>query len=134
MISASATVAGDGTHSSASNLAMSRSALRLRRALRDPAGLVSLSLADWDLIIRQARHAGILGRMALRLEAAGLLEAVPSAPRNHLLGERLLAEKHGRDVRNEVRYIAEALSPTGVSVILLKGAAYVLADLPPARG
>jgi Uncharacterised nucleotidyltransferase len=113
---------------------MNPSALRLRRALRDPAGLVPLSLAEWDLVIRQARRTGILARIALRLDAAELLEAVPSAPRNHLAGERLLAEKHRRDVRNEVRYIAEALSPTGVPVILLKGAAYILADLPAARG
>src|SRR5437762_2232725 len=102
MASASATVAGDGTHPPARHVAMNPSALRLRRALRDPAGLVSLPLADWDLVVRQARHAGILARVALRLDTAGLLDAVPSAPRHHLLGERLLAEKHVRDVRNEV--------------------------------
>jgi hypothetical protein len=113
---------------------MSSSAARLRRALRDPVRLSSLSLAEWDLVIRQARRAGILARLAARLDAARLLDAVPAGPRRHLVGERLLAEKHRRDVRSEVRYIAEALSPTGVPVILLKGAAYVLADLPPASG
>ncbi len=113
---------------------MNSSADRLRRALRDPARLLSLSLAEWDLVIRQARRAGILARLAVRLDEAGLLDAVPAAPRHHLVGERRLADKHRRDVRNEVRYIAEALAPTGVPVILLKGAAYVLADLPPASG
>jgi hypothetical protein len=113
---------------------MSSSADRLRRALRDPARLLSLSLAEWDLVIRQARRAGILARLAARLDEVGLLEAVPSAPRHHLAGERCLAEKHRRDVRNEVRYIEEALSATGVPVILLKGAAYVVAELSPASG
>ncbi|HEX3501671.1 MAG TPA: nucleotidyltransferase family protein, partial [Stellaceae bacterium] len=113
---------------------MNVSAACLRRALRDPTRLLSLSLAEWDLLVRQARRAGILARLAIRLDEAGLLDAVPEAPRRHLVGERLLAEKHRRDVRNEVRYIAEALSPTGVPVILLKGAAYILAELPPASG
>jgi hypothetical protein len=107
---------------------------RLRSALRDPASLLTLTLAEWDLLIRQARRAGVLARLALGLEAPDLLGAVPAAPRAHLLGERTLAEKHRRDVRNEVRYIEEALAPIGIPVILLKGAAYILADLPPARG
>jgi hypothetical protein len=134
MASGSATVAGDGTDPIAPPGGMNASAARLRRALRDPARLPSLSLAEWDLLVRQARRAGILARLAVGLDAAGLLGAIPAAPRHHLAGERLLAEKHRRDVRNEVRYVAEALSPTGVPVILLKGAAYILADLPPASG
>ena len=134
MASGSATVACDGMHPIATQDGMKAAAVALRRALRHPAGLLTLSLADWDLLVRQARRAGILARLAARLDAAGLLDAVPAAPHRHLAGERLLAEKHRRDVRSEVRYIAEALSPTGVPVILLKGAAYVLADLPPASG
>ena len=107
---------------------------RLRRALRHPEILAALTLAEWDLVIRQARRAGLLARLAIRLADRGLLDAIPAAPRHHLVAERILADKHRRDVRNEVRYIGEALAPTGVPVILLKGAAYILADLPPARG
>src|SRR4051812_2120707 len=114
MTAGSATVAGDGKHPIAPRDGMNAAAVRLRRALRDPAELLTPSLADWDLLVRQGRRAGILARLAARPDAAGLLDAVPPAPRRHLAGERLLAEKHRRDVRNEVRYIAEALSPTGV--------------------
>jgi hypothetical protein len=107
---------------------------RLRRALREPASLLAQTLAEWDLTIRQARRAGVLARLAIGLDENDLLDAVPAPPRGHLIGERTLADKHRRDVRNEVRYIQEALAPTGVPVILLKGAAYILAELPPARG
>jgi hypothetical protein len=127
-------VAGDGPRKSIFRQPMNAAADRLRRALRQPDILPALSLAEWDLVIRQARRAGILARLAARLDEGGLLEAVPAAPRHHLVGDRNLAEKHGRDVRNEVRYLQEALAPTGVPVILLKGAAYILADLPAARG
>jgi hypothetical protein len=113
---------------------MNASADRLRGALRRPEMLPALSLAEWDLVIRQARRAGLLARLAIRLAEHDLLDAVPAAPRHHLVAERTLADKHRRDVRNEVRYIQEALAPTGVPLILLKGAAYIIADLPPARG
>lgn len=113
---------------------MNAAADRLRRVLRRPEMLPALTLAEWDLVIRQARRGGLLARLAVRLADRGLLDAVPAAPRQHLVAERTLADKHRRDVRNEVRYIAEALAPTGVPVILLKGAAYIVADLPPARG
>jgi len=89
---------------------------------------------DWDLLVRQARRAGLLARLAIELERQGLLEEVPPQPRLHLEGERALAEKHVRDVRWEIRQIKAALAPLGVPLIFLKGAAYVLADLPPARG
>ncbi len=110
------------------------SADRVPEALQDSEILPTLSLSEWDLLIRQAQRAGVLARLAIQLDARNLLDAVPAAPRSHLLAERALAEKHERDVRWEVRCIQAALAETGVPVILLKGAAYTLADLPPARG
>src|SRR5258708_29776953 len=110
------------------------SADRLREALQDSEILPTLSLSEWDLLIRQAQRAGVLARLAIQLDARNLLDAVPAAPCSHLRAERALAEKHERDVRWEVHCIQAALTETGVPVILLKGAAYTLADLPPARG
>jgi hypothetical protein len=113
---------------------MNRPACCLRRALCEAATLSELSLADWDLLVRQARRAGLLARLAIALAESGRLDAVPAEPRHHLAVERILAEKHVSDVRREVGYIQRALAPTGVPVILLKGAAYIFADLPAARG
>ncbi len=110
------------------------SADRLRKALQDSEFLPTLSLSEWDLVIRQAQRAGVLARLAIQLDARNLLDAVAAAPRQHLLAERALAEKHERDVRWEVRCIQEALAESGVPIVLLKGAAYTLAGLPPARG
>lgn len=96
--------------------------------------MVSMGLADWDLLIRQARRANLLARLCVLLEERGLLDAIPPAPRNHLLSTRTLADKQAQAVRWEVDCIHRSLAKTGVPVIVLKGAAYVLAGLPFARG
>ena len=102
--------------------------------LRAPDAAPALSLPQWDLLIRQARGANLLARLAVLIDEAGLLAAVPDRPRAHLEAERALAAKQVRDVRWEVTCIERALAETGVPIVLLKGGAYVMADLPPARG
>ena len=108
----------------------------LRKALTDPAAaaLPDLPLDAWDLMIRQARRAGLLARLAWKIEQQGLSDGVPACVRPHLEAERTLAAKHARDVRWEVRCIQAALAPLDIPVILLKGAAYLIAGLPAANG
>ncbi len=102
--------------------------------LRQPEDFASLPLEQWDLVVRQARQAGILARICFQLDELGILEQVPEKPRTHLEAARTLALKHERDVRWEVACVRRVLAESGVSIILLKGAAYLLSDLPPARG
>lgn len=106
----------------------------LRNAFRNLEARGSLSVPDWDLLIRQGRRAGLLARFAIELDERGLLATVPPRPRLHLEAERSFADKHDRDVRWEVRCIKAALAETGVTIILLKGAAYVMAGLPASCG
>lgn len=105
----------------------------LVKALRAPESVTQLDAAGWDLLVRQARRAELLGSLRARLDAAGLLESVPRAPRVHLESGWLTAQNQVRDVRYEVRCIARGLSHTKVRIILLKGAAYVMVDLPVGR-
>lgn len=104
------------------------------QALREPEALLSLSLPDWDLLIRQARRANLLARICILLDERGLLEQVPSKPREHLEWSRVISERHIQAVHWEITLIRKALAKVGVPVILLKGAAYVMAKLPPAKG
>lgn len=106
----------------------------LINALRNPQRLVSFPLAQWDLLVRQARHAGLLARLHCLLDEYGLLKEIPTKPRNHLESARVLADRQVRAVRWEVACIQRALADIDIPVIFLKGAAYVVADLPPARG
>jgi hypothetical protein len=106
----------------------------LIRLLAEPDLLPRQTLAEWDLVIPQARRAGLLGRLHHLAAATGGLDAIPAAPRRHLEAERTLTDKHRRDVGVELRCIKRALSGLDIPIVLLKGAAYVAADLPPARG
>lgn len=96
--------------------------------------MISLSLADWDLLLRQARRASLLPSLRVLLDENGLIEQVPPQPREHLEWSRALSERHAQAVHWEVMLIRDALKKTGVPIILLKGAAYVLAKLPFAQG
>ena len=101
-------------------------------ALRDPAQMAQFSDADWDLGIRQARATGLLGRLGVLAEAAGV--DVPSCVRPHFSALRSIVGRQQNAVRWEVRQIAQALEGLDVRVVLLKGAAYVMADAPSASG
>ncbi|WP_426194770.1 nucleotidyltransferase domain-containing protein [Massilia sp. DWR3-1-1] len=106
----------------------------LVRVLRAPAAVGACSLADWDLILRQALSANLSAGLEAALAGAGLLEQVPAPARRHLDWARRMAERHMRAVRQEVACLAEALDALALPLILLKGAAYVMADAPAARG
>ncbi|HEX9592974.1 MAG TPA: nucleotidyltransferase family protein [bacterium] len=106
----------------------------LTPALRAPERIAALTLHDWDLLIRQARRANLLGRLRSALDDAGLLASCPARPRDHLDAAWIVAEKHAADVRWEIDRIEYALSGIGHPALVLKGGAYVLAELPTARG
>lgn len=104
------------------------------QALREPCSAAELSPAQWNLLIRQARNAGTLGRLHAALAEGERLGQVPQAVRQHLLAAARLAEKQKQSARWEIARIREALAGLGRPVILLKGGAYLAAGLPPARG
>ena len=106
----------------------------LTPAFRRPASALALDAAGWDLLIRQARRAQLLARLAARLEEGGLLDRVPPQPRLHLDSARTLARKYARDMRWEASQLGRPLAEAGQRLILLKGGAYVLAGLPAAEG
>ena len=106
----------------------------LLQVWRQPDSIRRLGDAEWDLLVRQTRHANLLGRLYLRLQAAGVEADIPERPRNHLLSGAVMAGEQRHAIRREARFLHEALAPHGIPVILLKGAAYVAAGLPAAQG
>lgn len=106
----------------------------LADALMHPQGLQHLTLAQWDLLVRQARHANLLGRLAVLADTLPAREALPEPVRRQLESALVLTRHQRRVVRWEVDRIRRALEHTNIPVVLLKGAAYVMADLPAAQG
>ncbi|MDE2398647.1 MAG: nucleotidyltransferase family protein [Burkholderiales bacterium] len=111
---------------------MRRGSARLVAALRQPQQASGLPVPDWSRLVRQARDANLLGALAVALEAAGV-KAPPQAAR-HLDGASQLGQRQRLSVRWEAHCVQEALAPLATPILLLKGAAYVLAYPEIAQG
>jgi hypothetical protein len=94
--------------------------------------MARLAPAEWDVLLRQARHAGLLARLEALARDAGVLAGTPPRVRTRLEAARTDVELHHRLIRWEVTRLRRVLAP--MPVVLLKGAAYLHADLPAARG
>jgi hypothetical protein len=106
----------------------------LLHALRDPHRLAGFTLAEWDLLLRQASSANLSTILLALIEEHGLLERVPAQARAQLDWARPLAARHRQAARFEVECIQAALRPAGLPLLLLKGAAYAMAGLRAGEG
>jgi hypothetical protein len=102
-------------------------------ALREPATLVKLDEPGWRDLLARARASGLLVRLEAMLAELGLLQQIPEKARIHLAEARCFLRRNQTDVRFEADRIARALARLNTPIILLKGGAYLLANLPPAE-
>ncbi|BDT68364.1 hypothetical protein os1_25460 [Comamonadaceae bacterium OS-1] len=93
-----------------------------------------LSVREWEALFGQARQSSLLARLAYLHVDKDLLPQVPDGPRPHLEGALRLADRQQHEVRWEVDCILRALRHVDTPVVLLKGAAYLMANLSTARG
>ena len=101
--------------------------------LLKPSLCSQLSIKDWETVIRQARVSSLLVRLATRLQEEGLYEIVPIEPQRHLQAALTLRDRQRVAVRWEVEQLVLMMESTGIPLVLLKGAAYAIAELPPGR-
>ena len=104
-------------------------------ALNDPGAVATMTAPDLDLLLRVARRARVLGKLAALLQDAGGFESLPETARDQLQSAMVLAESRARLALWELDRISWALSDCEVAnCIAMKGCAYLLLDLPIARG
>ncbi|MBI5331592.1 MAG: nucleotidyltransferase family protein [Betaproteobacteria bacterium] len=96
--------------------------------------MAGLDAAAWDGLLRHARACGLLSRLAADVRSAGVFDGLPEIVRHHMRAAEIVAERQHRAVRWEVHKLRQALAPLACPIVLLKGAAYVMAGLSPARG
>lgn len=101
--------------------------------LLQPELVRDMDVAGWELLIRQARSAQLLARLAVTLREADLLEETPAAPRRHLAAILEVQLRQCQAVHWEVEHLVDALSAKRIPLVLLKGAAYEMAGLKPGR-
>ncbi len=90
-----------------------------------------LDFSGWERLLTLGRLHGIVGRWHGQLETEGLLPRVAEPIRRHLWSEHLRAQDRTRMARWEANRIERAFRDSDLPVVLLKGAAYILAGLPP---
>lgn len=103
-------------------------------ALQDPAATRDWSIRRWDGFLRLARNFNLLAKFAYRAEAAGCSDSFPVQVREQLIAARNIAAHHRRMVTWEAHCLRNILSFHQIDFLLLKGAAYVLANLPAGEG
>ena len=107
---------------------------------------------EWQTLLSQARRARLHGRMAVAMlgqpdrlgphlvpaQAAKADETdaqdLPSGPLVHLTAALKVCQRVEQGMRLEAERLADVLRFAGHRTVLLKGAAYLCADLPPSRG
>lgn len=94
----------------------------------------SLTLAQWDLVIPQARAAGLLGRLAALAMYGQIQPSLPIRVWHALESGLALASRQAVNVQQELRQLDAALYKLGTPVIVLKGAAYIASVSPAAAG
>lgn len=103
-------------------------------ALREPAVFPSFATEQKQIVLRLARRLDLLGVLHAGLEQADVLAKLSVRVQDFLEGGWMIAKEHERSTRWEVNRIQRAFFGTGLPVILLKGAAYVMLELPLAKG
>lgn len=99
--------------------------------MRCPSGLQGLSDDALDQLLRYARRAGLFGNLVARAKAAGV--EMP-ALNDLFLGGELFAAEHMRRIDWELHQLAPLLRQADFPVVVLKGGAYLLMQLPSAIG
>lgn len=102
--------------------------------MQEPQRFSGLSLREWDLVLRVARSANLLGRIARSIALAGLVDDLPAPVQRHLRAVRRLTEHQQQAIRWECEHLARALKPLGIPVVLLKGAAYAMSGHDAGQG
>ncbi len=102
--------------------------------LVDPARLAHADAPTWEALIRMARAESLIGQLSERSRDAGVRDALPPRVRAILDDADIGTAAAQRTSRWEAHLAARALRPLGIPVVLLKGAAYLAAGLPPSAG
>jgi len=106
----------------------------LVRIFRKERSLGQLQMAEWNLLISQARQSQLLGKLYYLAETQQAMNALPSPVFRHFQSARVRAEKQYRDFSWEVVNLKGAFSNSNYPLVFLKGGGYALADSSVHKG
>ncbi len=106
----------------------------LLESLVDPRRCTTLDERHWEVLLRTARRARLLGVLAARAEAALADTPLPDVVQRQLAAGRLQARHRRQKTLFLLQTIAPVVRASAGTAVLLKGAAYIAQELPLAAG
>jgi hypothetical protein len=106
----------------------------LQRCLLEPNTIRELGQKQLNQLVSQGRTTRLLASLAVELQKADLLSQLPTAVSRHFQSAILVHEKQKHDLAYDCEKIRQVLTANNEKLILLKGAAYLLAELPVGHG
>jgi hypothetical protein len=106
----------------------------LQQILLHPQNILELDNAQLNHLISQGRSSELLASLATRLAEKNVDHQLASNVSRHLQSALLVHEKQKHDLVYDTEQIQQTLDAIGEKLVLLKGAAYLLAELPVSRG
>ena len=100
--------------------------------LNDSERVDALTPFEWELLFRQARAAGLMERLSELLSDDSV--SVPECAQTHLASASVFFASQQRIVHWELFQLKEIFKALNIPLILLKGSAYVAANLDARRG
>ena len=131
---ASACRAGQTTSAGSPAALGTRVATLLLHSMRDPASVMGLGAEALDDVLHAARRHSLLARLEHDLAALGVLQDLPETAKRQFANARIRTHANAIALGFEIDRVRRALACLGSRIVLLKGAAYQRAGLPPARG
>lgn len=93
-----------------------------------------LKEAEWDLVLRMARSAQLLGRLSIQMEKLGFYPKLTEKVVDHLIAAQALVEQRQRMLLWEINRLQRCLMEIDIDVVVLKGCGYLLSELPVGEG
>jgi len=106
----------------------------LQRLLLEPREILKLDNRQIHEVFSQARSSRLLASLASGLQLDGVDSLLPPTITRHLQSALLTHQKQKRDLAYDCENVKQALDSIGEKLVLLKGAAYLLAEVPVGQG
>ncbi len=105
----------------------------LLTVLREPGRMTLLSTAEWDRLLRMARAHRLLAKLGELARGEGIECRLPHRALDNIRAAQVWVDHFQLRIRRELREVRRAIG-SPIPLVLLKGAAYMMAGLPPAAG
>ncbi len=106
----------------------------LINVLRNPSLMTGLSAYEWNECLREAKIAGLAGRLAADAIYLDIIEQLPLKVQNTFQSNTYKSQSSTRKIKWEINRVRRAMLGTDEKLILLKGGAYIAEGLKCTQG